>query len=203
MRVHRREARKASFVRLPCRLHLGCGSNRKSGWVNVDLDQNADLRLDLRERLPFPDNCVSLIYSEHFLEHLSLQDGAQLLRECLRVLVPGGRMSVGVPNARLCMRDYVKGDREEWSKLRDRYHPKWCTTPMHSVNYFFRQNGEHKYAYDEETLTGLMTECGFSNLHTRPWDGALDLETRRHGSLYVDGEKPSTDCAGVPVELKG
>jgi hypothetical protein len=48
--------------------------------------------------------------------------------------------------------DYVSGDREKWMRVRDRYHPKWCTTPMHSANYFFRQDGEHKYAYDEETL---------------------------------------------------
>ena len=61
---------------------------------------------------------------------------------------------------------------------------------MHSVYWFFRQNGEHKYAYDEETLIGLITECGFSNVHVRSWDAALDLEARRDGTLYAEGEKP-------------
>jgi len=191
MRVHRQGVRKASLVKLPCMLHFGCGANRKSGWVNIDLDPKADLRLDLREPFPFPDNCVSLVYSEHFFEHLSLQDGTRFLRESFRVLLPGGRMSVGVPNARLCLQDYVQGDRDEWLKIRDRYHPKWCTTPMHSVNYVFRQNSEHKYAYDEETLIELITQCGFSNVRTRSWDGALDMEARRAGTLYVDGEKAS------------
>ena len=77
---------------------------------------------------------------EHFFEHLDLEEGTRFLRECLRVLVPGGRLSFGVPNARLCMQDYASGDREKWLRVRDRYHPKWCTTPMHSTNYFLRQD---------------------------------------------------------------
>jgi predicted SAM-dependent methyltransferase len=160
--------------------------------VNVDLDQAADLCLDLREPLPFPDNSVNRIYSEHFFEHLGFEEGAAFLKECHRVLLPGGRLSVGVPDARLCLQDYVADDREKWRLVRDRYgYPAWCSTPMHGVNHFFRQNGEHQYAYDEETLVELIQECGFSNVHGRPWDPALDLEARREGTLYVDGEKTS------------
>lgn len=189
MTAHRRGVRTASSVEFPCALHIGCGPNRKPGWINIDFGPGADLCLDLREPLPFPDKSVTMIYSEHFFEHLSLEEGARFLRECLRVLVPDGRVSVGVPNARLCMEDYVKGDRKQWLSVRDRYHPKWCTTPMHSANYIFRQDGEHKYAYDEETLIELVKNCGFSNVKERAWDPALDLEVRRDGTLYVDGEK--------------
>jgi predicted SAM-dependent methyltransferase len=189
MKAHRSGVRKASSVNLPCALHIGCGPNRKPGWINIDLDLGADICLDLRETLPFSDNSVKMVYSEHFFEHLDLEEGTRFLRECLRVLVPGGRLSLGVPNARLCIEDYASGDRDKWLEVRDRYHPNWCTTPMHSANYFFRQNGEHRYAYDEETLIGLVSECGFSNVHERPWDQELDLETRRDGTLYIDGEK--------------
>jgi len=190
MRAHRSGVRKASNLKLPCAVHIGCGPNKKPGWVNIDLDESADIRLDLREDLPFPDNSVKMVYSEHFFEHLSLEDGSRFIRECLRVLLPGGRFSVGVPNAALCMQDYVSGDRDKWLKVRDRYHPKWCSTPMHSVNYFFRQDGEHKYVYDPETLIGLIRESGFSNAHERSWEPGLDLEARRDGTLYVDAEKP-------------
>jgi predicted SAM-dependent methyltransferase len=190
MRAHRRGVRRASSVKLPCALHIGCGQNIKPGWVNVDLNDEADISLDAREALPFPNDSVRMIYSEHFFEHLSLAEGIRFLRECLRVLVPGGRLSLGVPNARFMMEDYARGDREKWVKLRDRYcYPKSCTTLMHIVNHFFRQGEEHKYAYDEETLLEVVRDCGFSNVHERFWDPALDLEDRRDGTLYIDGEK--------------
>jgi hypothetical protein len=62
---------------------------------------------------------------------------------------------------------------------------------MHSVNHFFRQGEEHKYAYDEETLTEIMVEAGFVDVGRRQWDAALDLPERRDGTLYVDGRKKS------------
>jgi predicted SAM-dependent methyltransferase len=189
MRAHRSGVRKASSVKPPYSLHIGCGPNKKPGWVNIDLNKSADIRLDLREALPFPDNSVKMVYSEHFFEHLTREDGIRFLGECLRVLLPGGRLSVGVPDAQICMRDYVRDDRDKWWKLRDRSYPEWCSTPMHMVNYFFRQDGEHKYVYDAETLIELVKDCGFSNVNKRPWDPALDLEVRRDGTLYVDGEK--------------
>jgi predicted SAM-dependent methyltransferase len=102
-----------------------CGRNIKPGWI----------KLDLREPLPFPDGSATLVYSEHFFEHLSFEEGTRFLRESLRVLIPGGLVSIGVPDAEMSLRRYVRGDREEWLRVRDLYHPKWCNTSMHSVNY--------------------------------------------------------------------
>jgi len=172
-------------------LHIGCGANLKPGWVNVD--SGADLSLDAREQLPFPDNSVTVIYSEHFFEHLSREDGQRFLLECARVLVPGGRLSIGVPDATLILRDY--GDREKWQRTRDRYHPANCTTPMHSVNHFFRQGEEHKYAYDAETLVLIVREAGFSDAIVQPFGISIDpkmapdSKERRTESLYVEGVK--------------
>jgi predicted SAM-dependent methyltransferase len=190
MSRHRDGARRARSVKLPCKLHIGCGRNLKPGWINIDLGELADIRLDLREPLPFRDGIATLVYSEHFFEHLSFAEGTRFLGESLRVLIPGGLVSIGVPDAEMSLRRYARGDREEWQRVRDLYHPQWCTTSMHSVNYVFRQDGEHKYAYDFETLAALLKDCGFVNIRRRNWDATLDLETRRDGTLYVDAEKP-------------
>jgi SAM-dependent methyltransferase len=48
------------------------------------------------ENLPFPDQTFSLIVSHEVLEHV--QDDALAVREMVRVLKPGGRITLFVPN---------------------------------------------------------------------------------------------------------
>jgi len=98
---HRREVKKVPrFLQvLPVKLNLGCGPNRKDGWVNVDLfDPSADLQLDLRTPWPFPDNSVSYTCNSHVFEHFEIhKEVPHFLREALRVLEPGGVFDVVVP----------------------------------------------------------------------------------------------------------
>jgi SAM-dependent methyltransferase len=86
--------------------------NLKPGWVNIDwFFENADLRLDLREGLPFPDDSASIIYSEHFLEHLGFPDEVfRLLRESWRVLMPEGIFSLGIPDFEFAVNSYARRD---------------------------------------------------------------------------------------------
>ena len=174
-------------------LHLACGRNLKSGWVNIDLfKRRADLRLDLRETFPFDDDSVSVIYSEHFFEHLEYPtEVGHVLRESLRALRPGGVFCGAVPDAVPLMNAYVYGDKEAFRIGRERWHPSWCDTHMHQVNYFFRQGKEHKYTWDFETLARVLETSGFQPVSRREFDPGLDSESRRDGSLYVDARKPA------------
>lgn len=174
------------------KLHLGCGFNIKNGWINIDLSEKAELKLDLREALPFADDSVSIIYSEHFFEHLDYPDVAvKFLRESWRVLKPGGIFSVAVPDCERSMMGYANND-EDYLKSADFWHPKYCNTLMHHVNYDFRQSGEHKYAYDFETLTNVLAQGGFVSITRRSFNPDLDSEDRAIGTLYVDGQKPKS-----------
>ena len=74
----------------PIRLELGAGPRRMEGWTSVDLDDKCDICLDLSQPLPFPDACVSQVYSSHLLEHFSYPDPmVNFLSECYRILKPG------------------------------------------------------------------------------------------------------------------
>ena len=191
-RRHRAALAKADRFRPPIKLNLGCGENVKQGWVNIDvLEPGADLALDLREPLPFADGAATLIYSEHFLEHLEYpNEMEQLLREAWRVLASRGVFSAGVPDAAPGLIAYARGEREAFSRnLRPQY-PPWFKVPMHRINHGFRQFGEHKYAYDEEILTQALRDAGFVEVRRREFDPAVDSEDRREGTLYVEAVKP-------------
>lgn len=182
------------------KLNLGCGPCLKSGWINIDIDSpGADLQLDLREKLPFPDARASFVYCEHFFEHLEYPSSAMsFLRECWRVLKPGGVFSLGVPDTEWPIVSYATGDPAYFELARARFHPAWCNTRMHNLNYHFRQGREHKYAYDLETLTKILEEAGFVSVVRRPFNPELDSASRmveslprKTAGLYVDARKPA------------
>lgn len=63
--------------------------------------------VDLSQGIPFPDQSFSVVYHSHFLEHLPKQAAVDLLRECCRVLIPGGVIRVVVPDLEQIVRTYL------------------------------------------------------------------------------------------------
>ena len=93
---------------VPYRLNVGCGEKTRPGWLNIDLDLRADMRLDVRRPLPLPGDSCAEIYSEHVLEHLAYPgEVEEILRDWWRVLAPGGTLSVGVPDTKYPLVSYV------------------------------------------------------------------------------------------------
>lgn len=193
-RLHRSEVKKAQqfWQAGPVQLNLGCGPNKKSGWVNIDLfDPSADLRLDLREPWPFPDNAASYVYSEHVFEHFEIHvEVPHFLKEAFRVLKPGGVFDVVVPDTGPALKAYGNPCASYWSTSAYRWHPAWCNTELDHINFHFRQDGEHKYAWDADTLARTLQAAGFLNVSQREFDPLQDTEERRIGSLYMSGKKP-------------
>ena len=180
----------------PLRLNLGCGSKPRPGWVNVDLRPGADLHLDVRRPLPFPDASCAEIYAEHVLEHLAYPgEVEQVLADWFRVLASGGTVSLGVPDTEWPLRAYVSGDDGYFAWCRTQpWHRDWVRTRLDTINYHFRQQsptfGEaHLYAYDFETLADRLVTAGFVDVARRPFDPAFDSEDRRIGTLYVRATK--------------
>lgn len=185
--MHARGVKRALQWRGPgLRLHIGCGAHVRDGWLNIDLHPSADLRLDGRRPLPFADSSADEIASEHFVEHLELEDACAFFSEAARVLRPGGRMTVAVPDAEAPLREYVAGDGPLLRQAREEgWHPA-VATPLDQINVLFRQGQQHRYAWDAPTLLHYLRAAGFSSCISRPFDGSRDSERRRVGSLYVD-----------------
>jgi predicted SAM-dependent methyltransferase len=149
------------------------------------------LPLDLRRALPFADSSCVAVYSEHFFEHLDYPDPATAhLREVFRVLQRGGVLSMGVPDAEPALRDYATGEGSGFQYALDQgWHPDWCDTWMHQINFMFRQRGDHRWMYDFATLERVLGAAGFVSVRRRPFDPSQDSEDRRVGTLYVEACK--------------
>jgi hypothetical protein len=119
-------------------------------------------------------------------------------------LQPGGIVRLVVPDAGMYLRLYCEPGwqalvaarplEKEGELYRDTHTRGRFATKMEMINIVFRQNGEHKYAYDSETLLLTLREAGFvdavccrygeSRNGTPP-----DSVKRRSESLYVEGIK--------------
>ena len=187
------------FLRQPHkRLHLGCGSKLFQGWINIDMNLKGDITLDLREGLPFADNSVELIYTEHTLEHFYREhDAPFLLGECHRVLKPGAWIRITVPDAEIFMNYYTGRLEASHAEKVRQGHNRFHGTAADVVNSAFRWKHQHLYMYDEETLRLLLHDVGFTNIQRREFNqspiqelAVLDSEERRYETLYIEACKP-------------
>lgn len=83
------------------KLNLGCGNYHKIDYINIDIDEKVkpDLQMDLtKEQLPFKDNSVYHIFSNHFFEHITKEETSFLLKELNRVLMNNGFIKICVPH---------------------------------------------------------------------------------------------------------
>lgn len=186
-------------------VNLGAGEQGATGWVNVDAYARPGVNCvyDARRRLPFPDASVRGIFCEHFLEHLDYVEEAPIfLRECCRVLQPGGVLRLIVPDAERYLRAYCAGGWDELTRIRplvgdrvDFYSGGRYNTRLELVNFVFRQGAEHRYAYDGETLEHLLRTVGFQRIVRQEFGRSLlpelclDQSLRAPESLYMEAAK--------------
>jgi len=187
MPLERRAAAAMLRRRSPLRLHLGAADTHLDGWCNVDYarpGRRLELRWDLRRPLPFPDTSVDAIFSEHVFEHIPYPAALGLLRECRRLLRPGGVCRIGVPDFERYARSYLGDD-----PLIDEHRPDAPTRALAVAEVFFLHG--HRSSYDFETLSAMATTAGFSAIErSRAGGGRIvpspDTPSRAAETLYVD-----------------
>jgi predicted SAM-dependent methyltransferase len=111
--VKKRFARKQSARYL----NVGCGSRYHADWCNIDLVASGKevIEFDIRRGLPFDDNTFDAVYHSHVLEHLTPEQGERLVRECGRVLAPGGILRIVVPDLERITALYLKMLKDAWN----------------------------------------------------------------------------------------
>lgn len=172
---------------------LELGSSRRPGmeeWVASDINGGGDLQLDLTERLPFPDGSVTRLYMSHVLEHFSYPHPMlDLLRECHRVLVPGGTLDLAVPDARIFIAAYLNPEGFDRAAYCGHDVGLDYRAPIDYLNFIAYMGGDHRHLFDAGNLPLVMAAAGFSRVRLREFDPSLDLAVRRDESIYAQAVK--------------
>jgi predicted SAM-dependent methyltransferase len=110
------------------RANLGCGNHICAGWINIDIRCTGPgvVVHDLSKGIPLPDASCDVVYHSDILEHLTRPDAQLFMRECFRVLKPGGILRVAVPDLEQICRQYLLMlDRALAREVRAAYDYEW------------------------------------------------------------------------------
>jgi predicted SAM-dependent methyltransferase len=135
----------------PYKIDCGCSDQKKEGYIGIDIDEwGQEIRWDLRDGIPFPDESVSDINVCHFMEHLTNQESKAFIREAQRVLINNGTLTARHPHVKHPTAFYP--DHESfWNEQRvesiNGNEPGW------EIEYNFSDNFEHSFQLKKvETL---------------------------------------------------
>lgn len=234
-RARENPAAEKSGPRQADKLHLGCGLTTPAGWVHLDgswntwLAQHPFLRRvlqqlhllpagvadipwpkgivvhDVRKPLPFPAERFVAVYASHLLEHLYHDEAKRLLRECFRVLRPGGVLRMVVPDLRVAVVDYLQG-RPMGKAARDgkgmtpaqqlnrRLRLRPPGPPRGNLFYRFystlKDFHTHKWMYDADSLIEEFCQAGFSDVREMTFRQSrlVGIEEVEEASRVLNGE---------------
>lgn len=151
------------------KLNLGCGGKTMEGYTNVDIFKGpgVDEVFDLDE-IPYLDNTISAINSEHSLEHVGWKRSEKALEEWFRVLEPGGELVLKMPDLEQCCREYIKQPIDTYNRL-------WYKYTIYGIQK--SQGGEpdeaqyHTSGYSKQEIEIVLKRIGFIVNYAENYDG--------------------------------
>lgn len=144
--------------------------------------------------LPFEDSSVGVIFSSHFIEHLTFSEAISFLKECHRVLRPNGILRIVCPDIMIWIDKVYNAkdveffeiyknaiDIDDWENsvyhIKDKV--KTNTQVLNSMIF----NWGHKWMWDYESLKMELESVGFGSIekmeHLKSNIGRIEeIETR-------------------------
>lgn len=177
-----------SAARSSLKVELGSGPHGIPGFLHVDAVKvgNVDRVGDIRRLDWLADNSVDELYSAHALEHVSYTEVEAVLEEWYRVLKPGGKITIKMPDLAFLCRAFVEkihsaeevmvaifggfsdypGGPDGWEKVSG--NPNWerNTIPDGHLPHpgKYTEWGAHKALYTWETIKPRLERVGFQEV---------------------------------------
>ena len=166
-------------VATPIRLNIGAGRTVIEGFTPIDRKLGTEAY-----PLNYPDNSVEEIRCAHMLEHLSFREVQDAFQEWHRVLRPGGRLRISVPDVKKVLRS-IETD-EHW-----RFKLMGGQTDGDDF---------HKSAFDDGLLAAHFEKFGFENV--QPWVSPNTDTASDPCSLNLEGYKADNRPVGTEQLIK-
>ena len=160
-----------------------------SGWTCVDILAGAEYYCDIsKEPLPIPDASVEAIYFSHCLEHIWPYRHSFVLSQFMRVLIPGGKIRVVVPDMQIQMERYAKEKGSTPGLLANCM--SWWFDP--TVDDQGEVHLSHVCGFDWWALSELFGRMAFSDIR-RMWYGM-------HNPVFQDCDNPGHQSTSLYLE---
>lgn len=156
------------------KLNLGCGTEYKTGYVNIDAYDLtvADRAMEVTD-LDYNDGEVESIDASQLIEHLGLIHSLYALSEWFRVLRPGGTLLIETPDLETSFKEYLRGNSESQRELLT-----WI--------YGFDALGmQHKLCFSFRMLESSLKRVGFREIKKKNF-----LSFHNEPVMQVACEKP-------------
>jgi SAM-dependent methyltransferase len=177
------------------RLEIGGGPHAQKGFLHVDIDPGAHHLEWVAPawKLPLADGWASEIVAVHALEHVEPARLVETLREWHRVLAPGGRVEVHVPNGPALMQAFMARPVPEKWPIMGSILGMYCSPEVRDPR-GLRMRSDHQLIFDVPLLRWALESAGFAAVrdltaaiedrHTAAWrplvpDYSLIAEARK------------------------
>jgi len=172
------------------KLNLGSGGVEVPGYLSVDkYDTRASILwdvFDLDKHLP--ENSVEEMLASHLFEHVNPYKSVELLQKWNKILKPGGKLIMELPNILELCQDFVNGSKAERYGIlncvygsvntKDTKDPTEITSP-------------HLWGWYPETMCDHLMWAGFTDIKILP-----EQIPHPHKNFRVEATKP------VPVVIE-
>ena len=163
------------------KLEIGSGTYPREGYIHVDIRllPETNVVCDARN-LPFSDEIFDEVLSKHVIEHFSWRETETILKEWVRVLKKGGKISIQCPNIAYLCEYYSKFFKGEIDK------PIWFGPESDIFGGQKHEFDYHKIGFSYKTLLKKLETVGICDISDLT---VVDGQHDKQYQLHIEGIK--------------